>query len=82
MKIAGKINIEPMLFNDLKQGEVFYIVKECKNSTVERVYMKCGYHGRTDSWTAVNLENGICYSMNGNEPVQVVDAVLEFKKEN
>lgn len=79
MNIYGKTEIKPTFFKDLKGGEVFYFLKDCKDikDIKVKIYMRCG-HTQSDK-SAVNLETGICYGFDDYEPVEVLDATMNIK---
>lgn len=82
MKILGKTEIKTTLFKDLKDGDVFYFLKDCKDikDIKVKIYMRCG-HTQSDK-SAVNLESGICYGFDDYEPVEVLDATMNIKSKS
>ena len=78
MKIYGKTNIKPLLFEDLKKGQVFYLLDKSQDSLNRHIYMRCGH---TTELAAVNLETGICYGFEKNEPVKILDVILQIESE-
>lgn len=80
MDIYGKLELynKQKKFKDLKSGDVFYFVdKQIKSSSDIRIYMRGG-HTHTDK-TAINLETGIMYSFDGDQPVQIVSATMSIE---
>lgn len=77
MNIDISKNIKPMLFNDLKFGDVFYFTNSYVDNEHIKIYMRCG-HTYSDK-TAVNLKTGLMYSFD-NEPVVLLDVTLEIAK--
>ena len=80
MEIYGKSQILKTLFKDLKKGEVFFFYKDYKKDFSDwQIYMRCGH---TNEYTAVNLETGICYSFDKNEPVEIVSATISITQKS
>ena len=80
MEVYGKSQIHKTLFKDLKRGEVFLFYKDYeKNASDLRIYMRCGH---SDEYSAVNLETGICYNFDKNEPVEIVNGAITIKQKS
>lgn len=80
MQIYGKTNIHLTIYKDLKKGDVFYFLKDYKEFLGQKkIYMRCGH---TSENSAVNLETGICYVFDDNEPVEIVEATLNIKQKS
>lgn len=77
MQIYGKADLHSTMYKDLKKGDVFYFLKDCKEFLGQKIYMRCGH---TSENSAVNLETGICYVFDDNEPVEIVEATLNIKQ--
>lgn len=80
MNICGKLELynKQKKFKDLKNGDVFYFVdKQIKSSSDIKIYMRGG-HTCTDK-TAINLETGIMYSFDEDQPVQIVSATMSIE---
>lgn len=80
MDIYGKLELynNQKKFKDLKNGDVFYFVdRQIESSSDIKIYMRGG-HMCTDK-TAINLETGIMYSFDENQPVQIVSATMNVE---
>lgn len=77
MQIFGKMDAKQTRFKDLAVGDVFCFIKDIANPGKVKVYMRGGFTS-TDK-TAVNLESGIMYTFNPDEPVKVLNAQLTIK---
>ena len=80
MDIYGKLELynNQKKFKDLKNGDVFYFVdRQIESSSDIKIYMRGG-HTCTDK-TAINLETGIMYSFDENQPVQIVSATMNVE---
>lgn len=77
IQVYGKADIHLTMYKDLKKGDVFYFLKDCKDFMRQKIYMRCGH---TSENSAVNLETGICYGFDDNEPVEIVEATLNIKQ--
>lgn len=80
MEVYGKSQIHKTLFKNLKKGEVFVSYKDYEKSSSDlQVYMRCGH---SQEYAAVNLETGICYGFDENEPVEIVDGTITIKQKS
>ena len=80
MNVYGKLELynKQKKFKDLKSGDVFYFVtNQIESSSDIRIYMRGG-HSTTDK-TAINLETGIMYSFDENQPVQILSATINVE---
>lgn len=80
MIIYGRMDIHTTTFKDLKNGDIFYILKDSKDLGNQKIYMRCGH--TSSDLSAVNLDTGICYGFDKDEPVEIVDAVMTIKSKN
>ena len=80
LKIMGLTGIRTTTFKDLKNGDVFFFIKDFVNGGLNQdshVYMRCGHTGTDKS--AVNLKTGICYCFDDKEPVELLEATVNLK---
>lgn len=78
MNIYGKADIRQTRFKDLCYGDVFCFVKDIKDISSVKIYMRGGENSARK--TAMNLETGIVYSFDDNEPVTILNAQLTIKE--
>ena len=64
-------------FKDLKQGDVFYFLKDCNDVVNQKIYMRCGH--TSSDLSAVNLDTGTCYGFDKDELVEILDAAITVK---
>lgn len=77
MTIYGRSDIHTTTFKDLKQGDVFYTLKDCRDVANLKIYMRCGH--TSSDLSAVNLDTGICYGLDKDEPVEILDITMTVK---
>ena len=77
MTIYGRSDIHTTTFKDLKQGDVFYLLKDCNDVVNQKIYMRCGH--TSSDLSAVNLDTGTCYGFDKDELVEILDAAITVK---
>lgn len=82
MLILGKSDLyHQTTFKDLKQGDIFYFLKNCTKADELKIYMRCGT-SLNNKTSAIDLNTGCIYPFDENEPVEVVDAILSVKRKD